>query len=57
MSKPTHDEKNKPVEAPLFEPFPVPNTIPSGWDTSELLSSPKPVPYPELEQSPPTENK
>jgi len=24
------------VEEPLFEPFPKPNTIPSGWDLSDL---------------------
>lgn len=25
-----------PEEEPLFEPFPEPNTIPRGWDTSEM---------------------
>ena len=27
-----------------FDPFPEPQTIPSGWDLSELLSAPKSVP-------------
>ena len=27
-----------------FEPFPEPQTIPSGWDLSELLSAPGPAP-------------
>jgi hypothetical protein len=25
-----------------FEPFPKPQTIPAGWDTSELLTAPQP---------------
>ena len=25
-----------PQPEPLFEPFPEPNTIPRGWDTSEM---------------------
>jgi hypothetical protein len=27
-----------------YDPFPEPNTIPSGWDLSEMLSAPQPVP-------------
>lgn len=57
MLKPTQDEKNKPNEDPLFEPFPVPNTIPSNWDVSELVKDPKPVSCPELEHPSQTENK
>ena len=57
MLKPTQDEKNKPNEDPLFEPFPVPNTLPSSWDVSELVKDPKPVSSPELEHPSQTENK
>jgi hypothetical protein len=30
-----------------FDPFPEPQTIPSGWDLSEFLSPPENVPTPE----------
>ena len=34
-----------------FEPFPEPQTIPSGWDLSELLSAPEPDTVPEEDDS------
>lgn len=41
MSTPT-DNPNVP-EAPLFDPFPEPNTMPSGWDLGALSSDPQPA--------------
>ena len=26
------------VQAPIFDPFPEPRTMPDGWDLSELIS-------------------
>ncbi len=38
-------EKTKTIErAPIFEPFPEPNTMPSGWDLSGLMPDPLPGP-------------
>ena len=31
-------------EAPIFDPFPEPNTMPSGWDLSGFTSDPQPAP-------------
>ncbi len=41
MSTPT--ENLNVSEAPIFEPFPEPNTMPSGWDLSGLISKPEPA--------------
>lgn len=30
-------------EAPIFDPFPEPNTMPSGWDLSGLTQDPVPA--------------
>jgi hypothetical protein len=35
-----------------FDPFPEPQTIPSGWDLSELLSAPESVPATESDSNP-----
>jgi hypothetical protein len=41
MSTPT-ENPNVP-EAPIFDPFPEPNTMPSGWDLSGLAPDPAPA--------------
>ncbi len=41
MSTPTEDPNVS--EAPIFDPFPEPNTMPSGWDLSGLVSNPEPA--------------
>jgi hypothetical protein len=35
-----------------FDPFPKPQTIPSGWDLSEFLSPPEEAPAPESDYDP-----
>jgi hypothetical protein len=42
MSTPNEDTNI--VESPIFEPFPEPNTMPSGWDLSGLTPDPVPAP-------------
>ena len=44
MSTPT-ENPNVP-EAPIFDPFPEPNTMPSGWDLSGLTPDPRLPPSP-----------
>ena len=39
----TQDEKQDTAQTAAYNPFPEPQTIPSGWDTSELISQPEPV--------------
>jgi hypothetical protein len=34
-------EDREPSEDPGLDPFPKPQTIPSGWDTSEILTAPQ----------------
>ena len=41
MSTPTEDT-NVP-ETPIFDPFPKPVTMPTGWDLSGLVSNPTPA--------------
>ena len=41
MSTPNEDTTVS--EAPIFDPFPEPNTVPSGWDLSSFTSDPAPV--------------
>ena len=38
----TQDENMEVAHTSDYDPFPIPQTIPSGWDLSELLSAPKP---------------
>jgi len=40
----TSNENTNVPEAPIFEPFPEPNTMPSGWDLSGLVTEPEPAP-------------
>lgn len=35
------NENQDVVQSQYFDPFPKPQTIPAGWDTSTLLSAPK----------------
>ena len=37
----TQDEKQDTVQAAAYNPFPEPQTIPSGWDVSEFSSKPQ----------------
>ena len=37
----TQDEKEEMIETSAYNPFPEPQTIPSGWDLSELTSMPQ----------------
>jgi hypothetical protein len=40
----TQDENQEPAENAAYNPFPEPQTIPSGWDTSEFFSAPQSAP-------------
>jgi hypothetical protein len=39
----TQDEDRDVFQSHCFDPFPEPQTIPSGWDMSTLLSTMEPV--------------
>ena len=39
----TQDENKDTVQTSAHNPFPEPQTIPSGWDTSGFLSDPQPA--------------
>jgi hypothetical protein len=39
----TPKEKAETTQTPIFDPFPEPNTIPSGWDLSGLIPDSRPV--------------
>jgi len=47
----TQDEDQEILVPQCFEPFPEPQTIPSGWDLSGLLSTPQPAPTEETDDS------
>ena len=49
------DEKQDTVESAAHNPFPEPQTIPSGWDTSEFSSVSQSILVERLDD--PTENK
>lgn len=38
----TQDENQDIVHSSAYNPFPEPQTIPAGWDTSVFLSAPEP---------------
>ena len=38
-------------ETPIFDPFPEPNTMPSGWDLSSFTPDPVPAPATSAEDS------
>jgi hypothetical protein len=37
------DENQDTVQTSAYDPFPKPQTIPSGWDTSGFSSAPQPA--------------
>jgi len=37
----TQDENRETIQTSAYNPFPEPQTIPSGWDTSGFLSAPQ----------------
>lgn len=37
----TQDEKQEAAQSCAYNPFPEPQTIPSGWDTSVFVASPQ----------------
>jgi hypothetical protein len=39
----TPNETPNVSETPIFDPFPEPNTMPSGWDLSGLTPDPEPA--------------
>jgi len=45
------DEEQDVFRTQYFDPFPQPQTIPAGWDTSAILSAPKPAPVMDEEDS------
>jgi hypothetical protein len=47
----TPNENTTVSEAPIFDPFPETNTMPSGWDLSGLASDPAPAPTAQVEES------
>jgi hypothetical protein len=49
----TKDENPETVQSPAYNPFPEPQTIPSGWDTS-VFSAPQPAAVEQADE--PTEN-
>ena len=40
----TPEENTNASETPIFDPFPEPQTMPSGWDLSGLTPDPEPTP-------------
>ncbi len=50
MSTPTEDTNV--VQNPIFDPFPEPQTMPSGWDLSGLTPEPEPAPAPPVNDTP-----
>ncbi len=47
----TQDENQDTVHSSTYNPFPEPQTIPSGWDTSVFFSAPAPAPVIEEDDS------
>lgn len=47
----TQNEDRELVHTPAFDPFPQPNTIPSGWDLSGFLPTHHAVPVEEVPSS------
>jgi hypothetical protein len=39
----TQDEDQDAVHTSAYNPFPEPQTIPSGWDTSAFFAAPEPA--------------
>ena len=45
------DKDQDVAQSQYFDPFPKPQTIPAGWDTSTLLSAPNPAPVQQADDS------
>ena len=45
----TPDEKQETAQTAAYNPFPEPQTIPAGWDTSVFESVPQPMPVKQAE--------
>ncbi len=48
----TPNENSNVSEDQIFEPFPKPQTMPSGWDLSGLTSDPEPAPATPADDTP-----
>jgi hypothetical protein len=53
----TEDEKQDTVQTSAHNPFPEPQTIPAGWDTSEFISTPRPASSEEVDNLAENESK
>jgi len=53
----TQDEHQETVDNSAYNPFPEPQTIPSGWDTSGFFSAPQPTAVEQGDDSPESEIK
>ena len=49
----TSDDKQETVPSTAYNPFPEPQTIPSGWDLSELMATPQTIE--DMDEDDPTE--
>jgi hypothetical protein len=45
------DENQNAVDNSAYNPFPEPQTIPSGWDTSGFFSAPQPDSFEQADDS------
>ena len=55
MSTKQNEDKKVP-ENPIFDPFPKPVTMPTGWDLSGLVSDSVPVSSPQRASAPSTDD-
>ena len=47
----TQDENRDSVQSSAYNPFPEPQTIPSGWDTSGFFTAPPSAPVTEADDT------
>lgn len=52
----TSTENPNVSETPIFDPFPEPGTLPSGWDLSSLTPNPRPATTAQADDSTGTPN-
>jgi len=48
----TPNENPNASDTPIFDPFPEPQTMPSGWDLSGLTPDPAPAPATPVDNTP-----
>lgn len=53
----TQNENEDTVQTAAYDPFPEPQTIPSGWDTSGFFAAPQAAPAVESDDSAESETK